>query len=96
MLSLMRNGRAVLGIRPEDLHERSAMALTNNGNFAAVRVEIVEALGGEILTTCSLGAHELTARLSPQSQVESDELIELVFDLDRAKLFDAADGKALN
>jgi multiple sugar transport system ATP-binding protein len=96
MQSLMRNGRAVLGIRPEDLHERSAMALTNNGNFAAVRVEIVEALGGEILTTCSLGAHELTARLSPQSQVESDELIELVFDLDRAKLFDAADGKALN
>jgi multiple sugar transport system ATP-binding protein len=94
--SLKHSGRAIFGIRPENLHERPTASPTNNGNVAVVRVEIVEALGDEILTTCSLGPHEITARFSPHSQVESDELIELDFDLNRARLFDAADGKALN
>jgi multiple sugar transport system ATP-binding protein len=94
--SLTHTGRAILGIRPEDLHERSDAAPRDNDSAATVRVEIIEALGGEVIATCSLGDREITARLGARSQVECDELIDLAFDLERAKLFDPVTGNTLN
>ncbi len=89
------NQRVVFGIRPEDVHERSLYAGPVDENAAQARVEILEPLGGEVIAACSLGDAEITARLSPRTQAQSDEQIELVFDVDRAKLFDPATGKTL-
>ncbi len=84
------DAKAVLGIRPEDIHEKV-------GEQAAVnaRVEILEQLGGEVIATCSVGTNEITARLSSRTQAKADQQTELVFDLERAKLFDATSGKTL-
>ncbi|MBL8205796.1 MAG: sn-glycerol-3-phosphate ABC transporter ATP-binding protein UgpC [Blastocatellia bacterium] len=84
------DAKAVLGIRPEDIHEKSGEPEAVNA-----RVEILEQLGGEVIATCSLGSNEITARLSARTQARTDEQIELVFDLERAKLFDAASGRTL-
>ena len=84
------DAKAVLGIRPEDIHEQSGAAESVNA-----RVEILEQLGGEVIASCSIGANEITARLSSRTQAKADQQIELVFDLERAKLFDATSGKTL-
>jgi multiple sugar transport system ATP-binding protein len=84
-----------LGIRPEDIHEKTMFARPIDENIVIARVEILEPLGSEVLATCSLGESEITARLNPRTQAQSDQTIELVFDMERAKLFDPANGEAL-
>jgi multiple sugar transport system ATP-binding protein len=87
----------VLGIRPEDFSERR---LTYDGgaadsNVIQARVNFLEPLGSEVLATCSLGTQEVIVRLSPRSGVKSDEMIELVLNMEHARLFDRKTGEAL-
>jgi multiple sugar transport system ATP-binding protein len=84
------DAKIVLGLRPEDIHETSG-----EQEAVSARVEIVEQLGGEVIATCSVGANEIIARLSARTPARADEQIELVFDLEQAKLFDATNGKTL-
>jgi multiple sugar transport system ATP-binding protein len=85
----------ILGIRPEDIVERRLYDGAPDGKLVLARVEFLEALGSEVIATCTLGSREIVARLSPRTRARSDELIELVFDMAHAKLFDAATGEAL-
>ena len=55
----------------------------------------LEPLGSEVLATCSLASHEIIVRLSPRSGVKTDEMIELVVNVERARLFDPATEEAL-
>jgi multiple sugar transport system ATP-binding protein len=87
--------QVTLGIRPEDIHEKAMFARPIDENVVTAKVEILEPLGGEILATCSLAGGEMTARLSPHTQVKGEETVELVFDMERAKLFDPATGGVL-
>jgi multiple sugar transport system ATP-binding protein len=84
------DARAVLGIRPEDIHE-------TNGDARAVnaRVEILEQLGGEVIATASLGATEIVARLAARTAARANAPIALRFDLERARLFHPETGMAL-
>ena len=92
LASAFQNGaaKAVFGIRPEDIHEKVGEQASVNA-----RVEIIEQLGGEVIAICSVGANEITARLPSRTQAQSDQQIELMFDLERAKLFDPTSGRAL-
>jgi multiple sugar transport system ATP-binding protein len=85
----------VLGIRPEDFSEGWSDDRADDSNVIKARVSFLEPLGSEILATCSVGAHEIIVRLSPRSGVNSDEMIELVIDMERARLFDPATGEAM-
>jgi multiple sugar transport system ATP-binding protein len=78
----------VLGIRPEDLSERRSYNAGADGDVIKARVNFLEPLGSEVLATCVLGAHEVIVRLSPRSSVKSDETIDLVINMERARLFD--------
>jgi multiple sugar transport system ATP-binding protein len=85
----------VLGLRPEDFFERRLDERPGDSNVIQARVSFLEPLGSEVLATCSVGAHEIIVRLSPRSGVKSDEMIELVINMERARLFDPATGEAL-
>ncbi len=82
--------KAVFGIRPEDIHEKNGDA-----NSVNARVEILEQLGGEVIATCSIGTNEITARLASRTEAKADQQIELVFDMERVKLFEAQTGNTL-
>ena len=60
------------------------------------RVNFLEPLGSEVLATCSLAQHEIIVRLNPRTSAKSDEVIELVVDMERATLFDPATTEALS
>jgi multiple sugar transport system ATP-binding protein len=85
----------VLGIRPEDFSERRSYDGAVDCNVMRARVNFLEPLGSELLATCSLGANEIIVRLSPRSGVTTDEMIELVVNMERARVFDPATEKAL-
>ena len=84
----------VLGLRPEDFTERRSDDGAADSNVIQARVNFLEPLGSEVLATCSVGTHEIIVRLSPRSGVKSDEMIELVVNLERASLFDPATEEA--
>ena len=89
------NSPVVLGIRPEDISERRFYDGAVDDNVIKARVDFLEPLGSEVLATCSLAEREIIVRLNPRTSAKSDETIELVLDLERAKLFDPATGEAL-
>ena len=85
----------VLGVRPENIFERQSYHGVVDGNLIKARVNFLEPLGSEVLATCSLGQHEIIIRLNPRTRAKSDEVIELVLDVERVTLFDPATGEAL-
>jgi multiple sugar transport system ATP-binding protein len=85
----------MLGVRPENIFERQSYHGAVDGNVIKARVDILEPLGSEVLTTCSFAQHEIIVRLNPRTNAKSDEVIELVLDMERATLFDPATTEAL-
>ncbi len=85
----------VLGVRPESIFERHSYHGAVDGNVIQARVNILEPLGSEVLATCSFAQQEIIVRLNPRSSVKSDQVIELVLDMERATLFDPATTDAL-
>lgn len=93
-VSSAKGQQIIFGIRPEDIYERALSPRQPDQNMVNARVDILEPLGSEVIATCAVGTHEIVARLSPRTQAKSDEAIELVFDMEHAKLFDPTTGKA--
>ncbi len=85
----------VLGVRPENISERQVYHGVVDGNVIKARVSFLEPLGSEVLATCSLAQHEIIVRLSPRTSTKSDEVIELVLDMERTTVFDPVTTEAL-
>ena len=85
----------VLGIRPEDFSERRSDEDATESNVIQARVNFLEPLGSEVLATCSVGTHEVIVRLSPRSSVKSDDMIELVVNMEHARLFNPVTEEAI-
>jgi multiple sugar transport system ATP-binding protein len=79
----------ILGIRPEDIYDRSLAPGQNDGaNVATVNVDVVEHMGAELYVLFVAGKNQFTARLDPRSHATTGQPMEVVFDASRAHLFD--------
>ena len=87
--------RAVMGVRPESLHEQRLYDGKIEGNAVPAEVLFLEPLGSEVLATCQLVGREVVVRLSPRTSVKSGEKLDLVVDMERVCLFDPDTGAAL-
>ena len=93
--------RIILGIRPEDIHERNedntstSEQVSGANEVVKTTVLFVEPLGSEVLATCALGDQEIVARLSPRTKARADAPIELTFDMTQVKLFEPETGATL-
>jgi multiple sugar transport system ATP-binding protein len=89
------DGREVLvGVRPENLRDERP----TGGRPAAtvrLRVELVETLGHEVHVHGRLGDAVLVAKVDPHALPPVDAEIDLVVELDRLHLFDAASERRL-
>ena len=81
---------AELGIRPEHL-----IQLAPGAPGLAVRVELVELLGADMLVTARLEKQLIVARLSGETNVAPGEALMLGIDAARAHLFDPSTGHRL-
>ena len=93
LMAAARGAREVVfGIRPEDLAQAAP-----GPDVIATEVTTVEPLGAETIVTLRVDgtSQELNARLGRDARVEVGERVHLRPDLERARLFDAASGLAL-
>ncbi|MBI3291912.1 MAG: sn-glycerol-3-phosphate ABC transporter ATP-binding protein UgpC [Elusimicrobia bacterium] len=79
----------VLGIRPEDIYDK--LLYGNNsteGKIVSGTVEVVEPMGNEILLFLVAGRHPIVARVTANNEAQVNQEIELIFQMDKAHLFD--------
>jgi multiple sugar transport system ATP-binding protein len=77
------------GIRPEDIMDRRTSSNgVGEGKTATCTIEVVEPMGSEVLLYLSTGKNTLIARAEPQSEAKVNQEIELVFNMEKAHLFD--------
>jgi multiple sugar transport system ATP-binding protein len=78
----------IFGIRPNDIHEKSAAPDRLKRHAFKAVIEVVEPLGSEIHLYVKAGEHSLIARVEADTPVRIHQEIELVCDLERMHLFD--------
>ncbi|OOY21967.1 ABC transporter [Thioclava sp. DLFJ5-1] len=82
--------RIDVGVRPEHL------TLAGQGAEMIRAVpEVFEPLGSDLMAICSFSAHELTARLDPNSRLTAGTPIPLSYAMENLHYFDAETGKRL-
>jgi multiple sugar transport system ATP-binding protein len=92
-----RTGLAVtVGIRPEDLHSAGFLPAHVRGCPVRPQVDVTEMLGNETLLHLIVGRDRLLARVDPRTRARPGQEIEMVVDVDRLHIFDAAAQLALD
>jgi multiple sugar transport system ATP-binding protein len=84
---LADGAEVILGIRPNDIHERSAAPERLAQDPFRAMIEVVEPLGSEIHITVAAGGQDLIARVPAEASVRVHQEIELVIDAERIHLF---------
>jgi len=78
-----------LGVRPEDIYDKVfAGNVATIGRTALSTVEVVEPMGSEVLLYLNTGKNTLVARVEPQSEARVNQEIEILFNLEKIRLFD--------
>ena len=78
-----------LGIRPEDIEDRSLASAPPPGRIFRATVDLVEAMGAETLLYLKTAGHNCIARSSGQLPARTSPAIDLVAHMDRAHYFEA-------
>jgi len=77
----------LLGIRPENI-KSGPDSKGNNFHKQQAKVVALEQMGNEILVYSKLGACQIIARFSPETEVHIDSQTNLYFNLDKVQFFD--------
>ncbi len=80
----------MLGIRPEDIYDKSLEGLVKptSGNVVKVGVDVVEPLGNDVEMYLTVGDHQMIAMIDNKTKARSGDQIEVIFDMDKSHLFD--------
>jgi multiple sugar transport system ATP-binding protein len=80
----------ILGVRPDDIYDRSLPAPVSAGadNTATLMVDVTEPMGAQVHAYLAAGQHSLVASLNADTRARDGEPLEVVFDMERAHIFD--------
>ncbi len=79
----------VMGIRPEDLYDKVYYQGDGKGRTIPTVVEVVEPMGAEKYLYLNSGDHSMVVRVLPDNQAYVSQKIDVVFQLEKARFFDA-------
>ncbi|MGQ0645512.1 MAG: ABC transporter ATP-binding protein [Elusimicrobiota bacterium] len=86
----------VLGVRPEDIFDKLFYNYeVKKGSSVKAQVDVVEPMGSEIFLYCRAGKADFIVRVPPYVKTRAHQEMELVFNLEKAHLFDKETGEAL-
>jgi multiple sugar transport system ATP-binding protein len=86
----------IFGIRPEDIHDKMDSAgSAGSDNVISATVEIIEQMGAEAFLYLTTGKSPFIARVNSHDQIEINQDIELVFNMQKAHVFDKETEKCL-
>ena len=85
--------KLMLGIRAEDIYDKLFYTLgPKDGNNFSATVEVVEPLGSEIYLHLNTGKNTLVAKVDSHNQAKTNQVIELVVNVNRTHLFEPQSG----
>lgn len=84
-----------MGIRPENVDERSARPGADPAHVLQATVEVVEMMGSEVYLYATTGQTSFTARVDSSCRKHIGDAVEVVLDMDRVHFFGGPDDKAL-
>lgn len=85
----------IMGIRPEDIHDKLFVSPELEENIVTATVDLIEPMGAETYLYIHVGHHTLIARLKTKSDLSVHQDLELVFDMNRVHFFDRETDKAI-
>ncbi len=87
-LRSFRGREIVLGIRPENIHDRDFVPPQTNAAPVAAKVEVTELMGNEVFLHLLAGEQSFLARVDPRTGARPDRPLQVVFDLEKMHAFD--------
>jgi multiple sugar transport system ATP-binding protein len=78
----------IIGVRPEDLHDDDRFINTTQNTVIEADVEVAEFLGSEMLLYLVVGNIKLTARVSPDSNINIGDKIKIAININKIHCFD--------
>ncbi len=85
----------VLGVRPEDLHDKDYAPPLRNSTELTVDVDVLELMGNEIFLYLLIGERSFIARVDPRSKARVGDKVDVLVNLDTVHLFDRDTEKAI-
>ncbi len=85
----------IFGIRPEDIHDAEFVPANTQAAKIAARVDVTELMGNEILLYLVTGKNTFVARVDPRSKMRVGNKADVVFNMDKFHVFDAATEQAI-
>ena len=80
--------QVVLGIRPENIHDRDYAPPIQDPATLTMRVDVTELMGNEIFLYLLSGAKTFIARVDPRSKARVGEDMNVLLDMDATNFFD--------
>jgi multiple sugar transport system ATP-binding protein len=85
----------VFGIRPENIHDPEFAPQNISAQSVAAKVDVTELMGNETLLYLVSGKNTFVGRVDPRSKLRVGNSPQVVFDMDKFHIFDAATEKAV-
>ena len=88
----------LFGIRPEDIYDKAFYEEkegNHEGNVLKAKIEVVEPLGAETLLHAAISDQSFTAKVTPRTEAEAMQEMELVFDMNAMHAFDKETEEAI-
>lgn len=80
----------IFGIRPENIHDADFTPPNIQAARVTAKVDVTELMGNEILLYLVTGKNTFVARVDPRSKMRVGSSSQVVFDMDKFHIFDAA------
>jgi multiple sugar transport system ATP-binding protein len=85
----------VIGIRPEDIHDRQFTPPGIEGGTLTATTEVVEPMGSEIYLNLVSGGQPFVARVDPRSQARPGSALDMMFDTNKIHIFNKESEQAI-
>ena len=85
----------IIGVRPEDIHDREYVPGALNGAPVPAQVDVIEPMGSEIYLYLLSGSHSYIARVDPRSKARPGNRVEVMMNLDHLHVFDKETERAV-
>jgi multiple sugar transport system ATP-binding protein len=89
-----RDREAILGIRPQHIHDKEIEGALNGAQPLRMTVEIIEPVGVEVILYGYCGSEQLTACVDPKTHAVPHREWEFLVDMNQIHLFDKKTGEA--
>ncbi|WP_102345988.1 ABC transporter ATP-binding protein [Bacillus sp. Marseille-P3661] len=83
------NKKVILGVRPEDIHDELIFIQSSPDTSFKSTIEVAELMGAETYLYSNIGDHSFIARVDARMDYQSNQNVELAFDMNKAHFFDA-------